>query len=145
MRDQHLRIARATALMLGLALAAGCSGGASSATPAPPPAPELPDLAGSWRGSVNVEGQGIDGSLTLRQDGSQLEAVFLAPAFGLRATGDGTVSAEGAVTITLSYNLQCPGEAIMAGQASTELDRLEGNIDAGDCTGSMRGSFRFTR
>lgn len=130
---------------VALLVIGGCSG-ASAPAAAPQPEPvAFPDVSGSWRGFVSVEGQGIDGTLTLTQTDGDLEAVFRAPAFGLRATGTGFVTREGEVEVVLDYNLQCPGEAVMQGRFSSPDNRIEGDLDASDCTGAMLGSFRFSR
>jgi hypothetical protein len=138
--------------VLALLVSAGFSGCASSgsvsSTPSvetAPAATDLPDVGGSWRGYVSVEGQALDGVLQLTQTGDALEAVFQAPSFGLRANGTGSISADGSVEVVLSYNLQCAGEAVMTGELSDDGLAMSGDLDAGDCTGSMVGSFRFTR
>lgn len=136
------------ALLLSAAVAGCASSGSGAATPgveAAPAAADMPDVGGSWRGYVSVEGQALDGVLQLTQTGEALEAVFQAPSFGLRANGTGSISADGAVEVVLSYNLQCAGEAVMTGRLSEDGAAMTGDLDAGDCTGSMVGSFRFTR
>lgn len=142
MRSLVHSIARA-AIFGMILITAACAG---SAAPESTPEPvAFPDVSGSWRGFVSVEGQGIDGTLTLTQTAGDLEAVFRAPAFGLRATGTGFVTREGAVEVVLDYNLQCPGEAVMQGQFAPSENQIEGDLDASDCTGAMLGSFRFSR
>lgn len=145
-----IRSLRSATLVATLVFAA-CSGGGTAgpvgagAAASPAPAPAIPDVSGEWSGFVSVEGQGIDGTLVLEQDGESLDAVFQAPSFGLAAEGTGTVSADGRVAIELTYNLQCPGQARMAGDLSADGMAMDGQLEAGDCTGSMLGSFRFTR
>lgn len=136
------------ASLLFVVLAAACSSGGSAGPmggPSPEPEPAIPDISGQWSGFVSVEGQGIDGTLVVEQDGSVIEAVFQAPSFGLSAEGTGSITPEGEVELSLLYNLQCPGEARMDGDLSEDGLSIDGQIEAGDCTGSMMGSFRFTR
>lgn len=132
------------ALILSLpVLAAGC---ATASDPAQgPAAPAVAQVGGSWVGSVTVEGQAIDGTLELTQDGAALQAQFSAPAFGLSAAGAGRVLAEGKVEIRLDYNMQCPGAADMDGTLSSDGKLLSGVLRATDCTGQMVGAFDFRR
>jgi hypothetical protein len=102
-------------------------------------------VAGSYAGSVVVEGQGIDGVLEVQQEGADLTVVFDAPAFGLTAEGRGTLAEDGTARIFLDYDLQCPGRAEMVGQFSDEGTDFSGNIMAADCTGEMAGTFSFAR
>jgi hypothetical protein len=138
-----LRLASLTALVVLAACSTGTGSGSPESAPAPAPAP--PDISGQWSGFVSVEGQGIDGTLVVEQEGGALEVVFQAPSFGLVAEGAGDVSPDGTVSISLLYDLQCPGEARMLGDVSGDGLSIDGQLDAGDCTGSMSGNFRFTR
>lgn len=133
---------------------AGCSmvGSAgtpgSSAPPPPaeaPPAPAAPEVAGRWTGFMSVEGQGLNGTLDLDQDGHDLQAVFEAPDFGMVAEGAGSVDAAGRVVIRLTYNLQCEGTAELVGRRSPDGVVIDGTLTASDCTGSSEGSFTFRR
>lgn len=141
---------RALALALLLAAPACTRVGQPVAEPAPdvavePAPPPPPDVSGAWSGYLSVEGQGLDGTLQVEQDGSVLSVVFEAPGFGLRAEGAGQVSANGEVAVTLEYDLQCPGTAQLAGLRSDDGLVLDGSLTASDCTGSSAGSFSFRR
>jgi hypothetical protein len=132
---------RRAAAVLVVFLLAACAGGPSAEAPAP----TYPDVSGVWLGGVDVEGQTIDGTLELTQDGSDLEAVFTSPGVGLTAEGSGTISADGEVRIVLGYNLQCPGTAEMLGDRSADGQTLSGLVQASDCTGQIEGAFDFRR
>jgi hypothetical protein len=136
--------ARAT-LALGATLStlvlAGCGAiGFGSERPVAP----LPALAGAWAGSWVVEGQRIDGTLTLRQDGSDLSATFTSRGLGGDATGSGKVDAQGQVHLQLKYRTTCGGSAQLTG-ALDGGGRLGGSLSASDCTGKAAGTFSFTR
>lgn len=139
-----------SALTLLLVLATACttvgSGGSGSGADTPRPEPvRYPDVSGAWEGFVSLEGQGLDGTLQIEQNGSALVAVFVAPAMELRAQGGGSISSTGELTLALEYNLQCPGTATLHGQRSDDGLVVDGNIRAEDCTGSIGGSFTFRR
>ncbi len=149
-----LAIRRSGRLALALALVAGATACTRVGQPVTDPAPHgaaepepvaLPDVSGAWTGYLSVEGQGLDGTLQIEQDGGELSVVFEAPDFGLRAEGAGSVSAEGEVAVTLEYDLQCPGTAELAGLRSDDGLVLDGSLSASDCTGSSAGSFSFRR
>jgi hypothetical protein len=137
-------LACTAALAMSACASQGPSGNQGTEAPAPA-APELPDVQGLWQGSVTVEGQTIDGTLDLTQDGADLGAAFSAPAFGLEAEGGGTVDAEGNVQIILDYNLECPGSAHLNGVLRADGTILSGTVEATDCTGQMLGAFDFQR
>jgi hypothetical protein len=137
--------------LLAAALLAACSSGPGAGPgAAPDPAPEAgppdyPEASGSWTGSLIVEGQPIDGTLELGQDGGDLTALLAAPAMGVTAEGGGTISREGEVRILLDYDVQCPGSAELIGTLGPGGATLAGILEAGDCTGSTSGSFEFHR
>ena len=130
-----MRILRSVATGLVLASLGGCFLGGGS----------LPAIGGQYEGEVTVQGQGIPGSLALEQSGADLTATFAAPSFGLMAKGEGSVQSDGTISLELSYDLQCPGAAELSGSVSPDGRRLEGTIDASDCTGDVTGTFRFER
>lgn len=107
--------------------------------------PSYPSVDGSYTGGVTVEGQGIDGTLEVRQDGPELSVLFDAPAFGLVAEGAGTVEPDGSARIFLDYDLQCPGRAELAGRFTPDGTGFSGNVTAADCTGQIGGTFSFRR
>lgn len=135
--------------LLALLALAGCTrvgGGAGPAAGSERPEPvRLPDVSGTWSGYVTVEGEGLDGTLRIQQDGPALSAVFEAPALGLVAEGEGRIDADGSLRITLGYDLQCPGSAEMEGRRAEDGLVLEGTLRASDCTGTTGGSFTFRR
>ena len=102
-------------------------------------------LGGAWDGWVDAGGQRIDGTLTLEQEVRSLEAAFVAPMMDLSAEGDGEVADDGAVWIELAYDLQCPGVALLEGTVSEAGDEISGTLEATDCTGTIDGTFRFSR
>lgn len=125
-----------TVIVLAL-LASGCAAIRFGAT--------APDVSGSWEGSVVVDAQRIPGTLTVEQEGRVLDLGFVAPEFELNAQGTGEISEEGELWMDLSYNLQCPGNARLEGRISEDANRMSGTLEAVDCTGTVTGTFSFTR
>lgn len=107
--------------------------------------PSFPLVAGNYTGGVTVEGQGIDGTLRVTQEGPELGLVFDAPSFGLSAEGTGTLQEDGSARVFLDYDLQCPGRAEMVGTFTEDGTRFSGSITAVDCTGEIGGTFSFQR
>ena len=130
--------------------AAGCSAirfesePEPAAAPAPDPRP-VASLAGSWAGMWEIEGQRIQGTLVLRQNGADLQATFASPALGGDAAGAGNLDADGQVELELSYNVACPGTARLTGEVLDRAGRLSGTLVATDCTGRANGTFAFSR
>lgn len=135
--------------LVALLFLAGCTrvgGGAGPAAGSERPEPvRWPDVSGTWSGYVTVEGEGLDGTLRIQQDGPVLGAVFEAAALGLVAEGEGRIAADGSLRITLGYDLQCPGNAELEGRRAEDGLVLEGTLTASDCTGTTGGSFTFRR
>jgi hypothetical protein len=124
-------------VMLAALLAAG---GCSLISRAPAPAT---DLSGRYEGVLRLEGDDIDGGLTIEQDGGRVNAT-LATEVGIAAEGRGTL--EGTVLrIELDYGAECEGTLKLAGQALEGGTRLAGTVEAEDCTGPATGSFSFSR
>lgn len=103
----------------------------------------VPDVAGSWIGSVEVEGGSLPGRLTLVQENRRLEASLTADDLGLTAAGRGEVDPDGNVELDLRYAMECPGTAALRGRL--EGGRLVGSMRASDCTGTYEGRFAFRR
>ncbi|MEK9501304.1 hypothetical protein [Gaopeijia maritima] len=142
-------VALAAVLSAGGCSMVGSPGATGSPAPpldeTPPPAAMAPEVQGRWTGFMSVEGQGLNGTLDLAQDGHDLQAVFEAPDFGMIAEGPGSVDPEGRVVIRLTYNLQCEGTAELVGRRSSDGVVIDGTLTASDCTGSSEGSFSFRR
>lgn len=102
-------------------------------------------MEGDYRGAVMVQGESVDGTLSIDQDGSRLDVSFSAPALDLLASGQGILRADGTARVVLAYDLQCPGEAEMVGAFNADGSRFEGEVRARDCTGEMPGTFSFGR
>ena len=99
-----------------------------------------PDLAGTWTGSLQLEGQRIESSLVLT-DGEDFRATFRAPSLRLEAAGEGALQGE-RLTLVLDYSLQCPGVLRLEGTVEPG-ERLVGSLEARDCTGTVLGTFSF--
>jgi hypothetical protein len=115
-----------------------------TAPPPPPAAAPAVTLAGSWAGVWEIEGQRIEGTLVLRQEGTDLRATFASRALGGDAVGSGSLE-DRRVQLELKYNIACPGTARLSGDVLGEADRLDGALVATDCTGRATGSFSFAR
>ena len=105
----------------------------------------LPSVSGDFVGQIAIQGQAVSGTLRVDQEAEALTATFEAPSFGLVAEGSGTVSGDGTIALSLEYDLQCPGVARLSGDVSADGRRLEGRIEAEDCTGPVAGTFEFSR
>ena len=123
-----------------MAAALLAAGGCSFISRAPAPAT---DLSGQYEGVLRLEGDDIDGRLTINQDGGRVNAM-LSTEVGIAAEGRGTL--EGTVLrIELDYGSECEGTLKLAGQAIQGGTRLAGTVEAEDCTGPATGSFSFTQ
>jgi hypothetical protein len=135
-----------TALSLA-SLVCACSAIRFEEEPAPqaatPPAPGL-TVAGSWAGRWEIEGQRIEGTLVLRQEGTDLRATFASPSLGGDAVGSGSLE-DRRVQLELKYNVACPGTAQLSGDLVGEGTQLDGALVATDCTGRATGTFSFAR
>ena len=105
----------------------------------------VPQVAGHYRGAVVVEGQTIEGELEVVQVGPALTVIFQAPAFNLRATGDGQLQDDGSARLQVEYDLQCPGVAEMSGDFVDDARVFRGSLVATDCSGELAGTFEFSR
>lgn len=142
---------RAVALSLLAFVAAGCGAirfdpDSEPQLPVPRPAPTAAAaVGGSWNGIWEIDGQRIEGTLTLRQTGSDLDATFASAALGSDAVGTGMVGEGDSVRLTLNYNVACPGTAELTGELRQQGALLGGSLVASDCTGRATGTFAFTR
>ena len=149
MRSSFVRRVGFMGLPLLSMLAAGC--GAirfePDGEPEPPARREEPpaSVAGSWAGIWEIEGQRIEGTLVVRQDGNDLRATFVSPALGGDAVGTGSVEDDGRVRLELKYNVSCAGTAQLTGELLEQGTRLGGTLAASDCTGRASGTFAFSR
>jgi hypothetical protein len=143
-------LVRALALAFIAAIAAACSAirfeeEPQPPAPAPPPDQPVASVAGAWAGFWEIEGQRIQGTLTLRQDRGDLQATFASSALGSGAAGTGRVAADGSIALDLRYNIECPGTAQLDGDLMDRGGRLDGTLVATDCTGKANGTFSFSR
>jgi hypothetical protein len=132
----RLRPAALPAFAAALALLAACA-----SAPAEPP---VTQVAGSYSGSINAQGQTLFGNMTLTQDGTALGVEFSLPDIALAATGEGTASATG-VRLEVPYTIMCPGTAVFTGSLEEDGRTLSGTLVATDCDGTTNGTFRFQR
>lgn len=108
--------------------------------------PSYPQVAGPWMGSLQIGGNGFNSMIDVRQMGPDLRLTIEIPALDLVTTGMGTVMPDGTFRASFMYELECPGEAQLIGEV-TQADGtiLSGRLLAGDCTGDLRGTFRYGR
>lgn len=135
----------AAAILVTACASGGGTTTTSTSAPAEPAGPAYPQLAGDWTGSITFDGQAIPGTLQVTQTGPDLDGTFRAPELDLVTSGSGAVLPDGSLSMTLTYNLQCPGSATMTGSLSTDGMQMSGTLLASDCTGEISGSFRFRR
>lgn len=133
---ERIRNATTGLLAASFLLVAGCA-----SAPAEPP---LPDLAGTWSGSINIQGQTLFGNMTVVQEGPALELRFSLPDIALTASGEGSATETG-FRGEVPYTLNCPGVAVFTGSLDDEQTVLTGRVEATDCDGTANGTFRFTR
>ena len=126
------RILLAAATLFALSGCAGLGG------------PGIPDMAGTYQGTITVDGQTIPGTLVIEQDERALQLELRLAQLGVTARGEGQVTDEG-FTGEMAYNLTCPGTATMDGTRQDEGALLTGALQARDCTMNAAGSFRFSR
>ncbi len=122
---------------------AGAGNGA--ATPNPDPGPSYPEIGGAWMGSLQIEGQAFNSLLEITQMGGDLRLTVEIPALELTTVGSGTVLPDGTLRVSFPYELECPGNAEYVGRVSAGATVLSGTLLASDCTGDLRGTFRYER
>ncbi|HKK53854.1 MAG TPA: hypothetical protein VKA74_19825 [Myxococcota bacterium] len=108
--------------------------------------PSYPQIAGPWMGALQIEGDGFNSMLEVEQIGPVLRLVIEIPALDLVTRGMGNILPDGTLRASFMYELECPGEAQFIGEASADGEMvLSGTLLASDCTGDLRGTFRYTR
>jgi imidazolonepropionase-like amidohydrolase len=117
-------------------------GGGEGATPTGPPSGGPPassanvaDLSGTWTLAINLEGQNLPATLTLRQDGNRLTGTAQSP-LGSSEISNGSIGPEG-FRFTLNVTLQ--GQALEVTFSGT----ASGNSMSGTAN-STEGSATFT-
>jgi hypothetical protein len=133
--------ARARALVVVLAALTGC------ATAPPEAATVLPaeaDLAGSYRGVLNLDATELDATLELTQVGDTLAVRIAVPQVGAMGRGRGRVEGDH-VRFRVRYGMECPGEAHFMGGLEDDGRTLSGTVRAEDCDRVVSGTFRFVR
>lgn len=120
---------------LALILLAGCAGMGG---------PGIPDMAGTYQGTITVEGQAVPGTLVIEQEARALQLELRLPQLAVTARGEGQITDDG-FTGEMAYNLNCPGTATMEGTRQDEGALLTGSLRAQDCMMNSAGSFRFSR
>jgi hypothetical protein len=136
------RSARLAALLLSTTLAACASvvGGAPRDT-----GPSFRDVAGSWSGTIEVDGQALAATVEVEQNGPDLAVTVRIPDIELVSRGEGSVLPDGTTRFGFEYNVQCPGRSELVGEISSDGTTLGGTLVATDCTGDLRGTFSFSR
>ncbi len=129
-----------------LASAAACSVVGGSGGAGEDVGPSYPQIGGPWMGALQIEGEGFNSMLEIEQLGPVLQLVIEIPALDLVTAGRGNIMPDGTFRASFTYELECPGEAELIGEASTDGEMvLSGTLLAGDCTGDLRGTFRYSR
>lgn len=128
----------ALVLLLGGCASPGPRGNGATVSPE-----EVPSLAGSYQGMLNMEGQPFQAGGHVMQEGSLL-TVVLSLGSGLDARGEGRVEGR-KVRMELDYGSGCPGTLVLRGTLTEEGRRLTGQVEARDCTGEATGSFHLDR
>ncbi len=126
---------------LGVIALNGC---ASTSSPVPLPPSSVLSVSGVFQGSLEIEGDRVDSTLQVRQNGLALTSWLTASDFGMTADGSGTLSGR-SVELTMTYGGNCPGTARLVGRIAPQTMSYTGRIVASDCTGDVEGSFSFQR
>ncbi len=140
MKLQPVRTTISLSVAAMLLFLASCA----SAPVALPPVPQVPTLAGTYSGTLTVDGQALAGTLVIEGQGANHTFTFTFPEVGLVANGTGGPTESG-FRADVPYSMTCPGNAVFTGRIEDEGQRLVGTFEANDCTGTMRGNFNFTR
>jgi imidazolonepropionase-like amidohydrolase len=109
--------------------------GAGGETAAPAAQTPAADLSGTWTLAVNIEGQNLPGTLTLKQDGNRLTGTLQSP-LGSAEVANGSVGADG---FHFTAVLSIQGQSIEV----TFTGTANGNSMSGNAT-STAGSASFT-
>lgn len=111
------------------------SGTTQSTGTTPAPTSAVADLSGTWTIAVNVEGQNLPGTLTLRQEGNRLTGTLQSP-LGSSEVSNGSVGADG-FRFTVAVSIQ--GQSLEVTFAGT----ANGNTMSGSAN-STQGAATFT-
>jgi hypothetical protein len=133
------------ALVLAVGLTACSSVGGSQGAQAASPAVSYPQVGGTWLGALQIEGQGYNTLFDIVQTEGDLRVEMEIPMIELATRGRGRVLPDGTLRLTFRYELECPGDAQFVGQVTEGDTVIEGTLHASDCTGDLRGTFRFSR
>lgn len=131
----------AATLLLGACSSVGGGGTSEAARPSV----VYPDIRGAWMGALQIEGQGLNTMLDVMQMDGDLRVSVEIPMLELTTLGMGRVLPDGTLRLSFGYELECPGDAEFIGSVTEDASVLEGTLVASDCTGDLRGNFRFAR
>jgi hypothetical protein len=123
-------------LLLSLTAAAACSDDGGPSTPTP----QIPNLAGTWSGSLDVQGTPAAMTWTLTQTGSAVSGPVLI------RLGSGIVLLNGTLSGTLNgpvltYTIVVPPNGIPAQPACS--GQVGGNVTAATDARTLAGSFNI--
>ena len=96
-----------------------------------------------YQGSIFLEGGEISAALEIVRMGGRRIRGALQTTTGLLADGEGEVRGN-TLRLVLTYGGDCPGRMSLEGEWDQEEGWYEGTVEATDCTGRGRGSFRFS-
>jgi hypothetical protein len=109
-----------------------------------PPELPAPTVNGAFAGWIEVEGSEIEGILRLSSENRVVTGSFSSNELGIEARGQGRFQGE-RLELTLTYEMDCPGELRFLGTLSGDGRWYRGSLVAADCTGTVRGQFSFER
>lgn len=128
----------------GIAVAAIFLLTACARVPAEPPAPPVVQMAGTFAGTLTVDGNVLPARMTVTQTGPTLGMRLNVAEVGIASEGEGVAHPD-RFTGRIPFQLTCPGEAVFEGFLEEEGRVLRGTVRATDCNSTMNGTFRFTR
>lgn len=91
-----------------------------------------------------MDGGNIPAALEIIKEGGRSVRGSLQTDLGILAEGTGEIRGR-TLRLDLSYGGECPGRMLLEGQWDQSEMVYEGTVDASDCTGKGRGTFRFSR
>lgn len=96
-----------------------------------------------YQGFLVIDGGRVPAALEIIGERRRTIRGILQTSEGVRAQGEGRIRGE-TLSLELTYGGRCPGQIDLEGDWDRDSHLYEGELTASDCTGTARGTFRFS-